>query len=183
MKRFKISLIYAMFFITGILVGTFAVGLISAEKCYDMVNPLVRQTELNRIKVFAVSFAHSIKPLAFMWLSGFTVISFYYCGAALLYKGCVFGMVSGGIIRVYGVLKGIILILSGIFPHNIIYIPLLIYAASVAFIYSKNKKRIRIKEYLFVMCILIVGSLITSFCDSAITYDLLNRGIKSVTNG
>lgn len=183
LNRFKISVIFAVLFVAGVFMGSIVSGFLSAEKCYEMISPFAVQCKKQRADVFISAFLYSVRPLIFMWIFGFTGISFYCCGTALLYRGSVLGLVAGGLIRIYGAANGCILILSGILPHNIIYIPLLIYAASVIFIYSRNRKYINLKSFLFFACILIIGSLITSLCDSVITYDLLNRGIKSVTNG
>lgn len=183
MKRFRITLIFAAFFIIGIFVGSLISNLLSAEKCYEMISPFASQFKTHRTDVFVSAFLYSAKPLIFMWIAGLTNIAFYFCGTALLYRGAILGFVSGGLMRIYGVAKGCILIFSGIFPHNVIYIPLLIYAASVIFIYSRNRKYIKVKSFLLFAVVLIIGSLVTAVCDSVITYDLLNRGIKSVTNG
>lgn len=183
MNRFKISLIFAAFFVVGVFAGTMVSGLISAEKCYEMISPFAMQCKNSKTDVFISAFLHSVKPLIFMWIFGYTAISFYCGGIALLYRGAILGFTSGGLMRIYGIAKGCILIFAGIFPHNVIYIPLLVYAATVIFIYSKNRKYINSKSFLLVVVILIVGSLVTSLCDSVITYDLLNRGIKIVTVG
>lgn len=183
MNRFKITLMFSALFVAGVFIGTFSSGLISAERCFAMINPFVSQCGKSRTEVFVSSFLYSVKPLIFMWICGFTQAAFYCCGAALLYRGGILGFVSGGIVRMYGAAKGCILIFAGILPQNIIYIPLIVYAASVVFIYSKNRKYINIKSMFFIGGLFVIGSLIASLCDSVITYDLLNRGIQSVTNG
>ena len=114
---FKTYLFFVLVLLTGVFIGALTAGILSAEKCADAVIPFENRGITSYGIVFRKSFLQWIKPVLFMWISGFFGFSIYSNMVAVIYKGAVLGAAAGAFLKTYGAGKGMLLSLCGILPQ------------------------------------------------------------------
>ncbi len=172
---FKLCLFFSLVFLTGVIIGSLATGIIMPEKCTEIATPIKNIGQTNSKTVFLTAFFGCVKPVLFMWIAGFFAISVYCNMIAVVYKGTVLGVTTGAILRVYGMGKGIIISACGILPQYFLFIPVLIYTCIATFEFSKsqqNPKR-KLTNYFIHLVIILMGCLLTAISDTYITSLLL----------
>ncbi|MBR2846819.1 MAG: stage II sporulation protein M [Clostridia bacterium] len=173
--RFKIYLFFAVVLLTGVLIGALVSGILTVEKCEEIVLPIKKSGQQNYGSAFPGSFLRCVKPVIFMWVCGFSNIAVYCNMVAVLYKGGVLGVAIGAILKAYGTGRGILVSLCGVMPQYFVVIPVLMYVCTATFEYSmskQNRKR-KLINYVLHLVIALMGCLLAALTDTYVTSLLL----------
>lgn len=120
-----------LFYILGIILGSFAVNDLDLQQKDDMTKylngflELLNNNEINRISLFKMSLIDNFKIIVAFWVLGFTVIGIPVYYIIIGMKGFTTGFSSGVIMGVLGV-KGIMVSTICFLPKEIIIIPCII---------------------------------------------------------
>ncbi|MBR2471914.1 MAG: stage II sporulation protein M [Clostridia bacterium] len=173
--RFKIYLFFVLVFLTGVLIGSFVSGILPAQHCEDIALPLKQAREQSYGFVFAKSFLGCVKPVVFMWIAGFFGFAVYCNMIAVVYKGGILGIMTGVLLKTYGIGRGIVVSVCGILPQYMVFIPVLMYVCMATFEFStsKQKPKRKIINYVLHLVIALMGCLFTALTDTYVTSLLL----------
>lgn len=120
-----------LFYILGIILGSFAVNDLDFQQKDDMTKylngflKLLDSNEVNRMSLFKMSLIDNFKIIVAFWVLGFTVIGIPIYYIIIGMKGFTTGFSSGVIMGVLGV-KGIMVSTICFLPKEIIIIPCII---------------------------------------------------------
>ena len=120
-----------LFYILGIILGSFAVNDLDLQQKDDMTKylngflKLLNSDEINRMSLFKMSLIDNFKIIAVFWILGFTVIGIPVYYIIIGMKGFTTGFSSGVIMGVLGA-KGIMVSTICFLPKEIIIIPCII---------------------------------------------------------
>lgn len=161
--------------LVGVLIGALVSAILPSEQCTNIVLPIKKSELINYGVIFSKSFIGCIKPVLFMWISGFFNIAVYCNMIAVIYKGMVLGVALGSLIKAYGAGRGILVIAGGILPQYFVFIPVLMYMCIATFEFSRSKQKPKRKLINYVLHILIatMGCLFTALTDTYVTSLLL----------
>ena len=175
---------FLLLFIFGVVVGSIFVNFLSKGQLNELsiLNHYFMDKyvniNLNKIDLLKYIFYKRIKTLIIIWIIGLTFLGLPTIIIIIIFLGISFGfMISIGTIT-YG-FKGILLNLSFLFPHYVIYVPLFVFIINKIFkissylYFKKSQKRFYTnKKQVFVdytitllvcMFIIFFGSLIETF--------------------
>ena len=179
---FQISIILI---IIGLFFGVFSANMFRSlyyermmDYNNDIFNDIIREN-IDYKGLFIYILGNNLKKIAVFWLLSITILGIPY----IVYKLIAFGFTTGFFISSiaiqYGI-KGILLILVYVFPHGIVYLPIIIICLHRGYILSKmiyfeNRDymaaiRRLIKSYillwLFLIIFLVLGSLLEAYIGS-----------------
>lgn len=144
----------------------------------------IKENNLNVVNTLINSITSNLLSISLIWLLGISIIGIPFIIFFLFFKSFVFSFSISSIIAKYG-FKGILLALSYIFPHQLIYLVIWLllsfYALSFSFKLIRLlffKKNINIREcflkYLKIGCICIITSIICSLFETYISPHFIN---------
>ncbi len=140
-----------LFYIIGIILGSFAVNDLDLQQKDDMTKylngflKLLNSNEVNSMSLFKMSFIDSFKIILVFWILGFTVIGIPVYFIIIGMRGFTTGFSSGVIMGVLGV-KGILISTICFLPKEIIVIPCIIALAVNGIKFSRAIFRSWIKK-------------------------------------
>ncbi|MCG8482306.1 MAG: stage II sporulation protein M [Clostridia bacterium] len=184
------SLWIAIFFlILGISIGAFAEKMMSVSQKNDLLMfvdsyfNVMHLENISKSQIFIQSLVNNYKILIIILLSGATVIGFPIALIALTFKGITVGFAAAFFMEEMKI-KGLFITISSILPQNLVFVPVLVMAVSVALGFSSkillrkgntgnNKGYIyQLSTYLIVFMILggiyFVGCLIETYISPAL---------------
>lgn len=142
--------------------------------------------EINYSGLFTYILRKNIKEYFIFWLLSITILGIPY----IIYKIISFGFLTGFFLSVismeYGT-KGIILVLAYIFPHGLLYLPIVILCLYKGFdlcstIYRDRRLSIGnissiLKQYFMIILILFIALIIGSFLEAYLGSSLLKKAL------
>lgn len=136
------SLWVAIFFLVlGISVGAFAEKMMSITQKNDLLSfvnsyfNVMHLENISKAQVFIQSIVNNYKIFVIILLSGATVIGFPVALLTLTFKGITVGFAVAFFMEEMK-LKGLAIAISSILPQNLIFVPVLVMAVSVAIGFS-----------------------------------------------
>lgn len=174
----------------GLLFGIIFLFLISKEDKSILTKEInqffvnIKNHQLDTTKALINSFSSNFLSITIIWLLGISIIGIPFIIFFLFFKNFVLGFSITSILSNYG-FKGILLSLSYIFPHQLIYLAIWLllsfYALSFSIKLGKMlffKKNINLREhfirYIKIGGICLLGSLICSLIEVYITPHFIN---------
>ena len=179
------------FFIIGVLFGGYILNSYKEEDAkglitfFDDALLLFNQGTPNYNLIFKNTFFTSIKTVAFIWILGFTVAGLpviFFINSKL---GFMLGFVCSFLFSAYSY-KGILYGATLIFSQCFIYVPLIftvsVYAVSLSFtltkmLFGKIRYKMNFKyyilNYLTVLCVTAIVTLLYSLCEAYLTSNIL----------
>lgn len=151
--------IFMLTFISGVTVGAVFALFNPGSFTFDI-------TTASKLSVFLSSFKSFVKPCLVIWLSGFTGFSVYVSAGTLIYRGSLFGFVTGCIIKQCGIKAA----LSATLPQNILFFPLFLFISLAA---AGQKNRLNL-VYLIVLILSILICAFSALIDTYITSFFIN---------
>ena len=151
----------------------------------DLFNNIKNYENINFTKIFKKSIIYNITITILLWFGASTIIGIPIVYGSIILKGFSIGYTISCLLTVFGVWKGLLLSLTLLLLHNIIFIPTM-FAISVSGIklynsIMKNKQRENIKIeilrhtiFCLIMCIpMTVSTLLETYVSSNIGIILL----------
>lgn len=200
MKRLRLRLnqlssayVALLIMILGLFAGVLFANLFRASYSQELFQykeqVLVRimGEEINYSSLFSYILRNNIKEFAIFWLLSITILGLPY----IIYKIFSFGFFTGFFLSVismqYGT-KGMLLVLAYIFPHGIIYLPIILLCLYKGFDlcstiyrdrrYNTNSIRQIIKPYMTLILILLIALFIGSFLEAYLGSSLLKKTLN-----
>lgn len=187
-------LIVGILFFIALIVGVFFVNGtddLKLEEINSYFNNLIEKINtlenINFLELFKSSVISNIITISILWFGASTIVGILVVYGTILFKGFSIGYTISSIIACFGVGKGILIALSILLLHNIIYIPAM-FGASVSGIklyqsIMKNKQRDNIKiEVLrhtifssLMLVLMVISSLIEVYCSTNLFIILLKN--------
>lgn len=130
-EHFQLAVLVLLFFIVGSIIGGISVTHLHQEQQTALKNYLDQNFQLladqpvNRITVVGQTVLGNLKIGISLWFLGLTVIGLPLVGLIILVRGFILGFTTGFLIQQKS-LQGAVLIILGIIPQNLIYIPFLL---------------------------------------------------------
>lgn len=127
-KNIGLYILITSFFVSGIVAGSIATGLISDSQLDSILNYFngfisnVNNIHINPASVFYASAANNLKIALIIILFGLTIIGMPVILAMIFFRGFILGFTVGFIINHLGV-EGVFFTLLSILPQNLIIIP------------------------------------------------------------
>jgi stage II sporulation protein M len=192
---------FLILFVVGIIIGSFFANYLDTSQTNELgiLNHYFldkySSITLNHIDLLKYILMNRLKLILYLWFFGLTFFGIPVAIISLMYFGVSFGfMLSIGTV-VYG-WKGILLNLSYLFPHFIIYVPLMVYLIHKSFdlcatlyykklavskSYRLNNKQL-FTEYILVLILctlfIIIGALLETFINPSIVRWAIDRFIN-----
>ncbi len=174
----------------GILAGILFVFFISSEDKTLLLDNLnhfftsIKENKLNYTDSLINSISSNILSIILIWLLGISVIGIPFILGFMIFKGFVLGFSISSILVNYG-FKGILVAISYIFPHHIIYLIMWLLLGFYALSFSCKlfkllflKKNVNLKEhfrkYLKILVLCLLVSCILSLFEVYVTPSLIN---------
>lgn len=183
-------------FLTGIIFGAVLVNSMGFVQKQDLFFHLDHYFELTNSgdevlskDILKKSFLFHVKYLMLLFILGLTIIGLPAIWILIFSKGLVIGFSVGFMVNQLG-LKGLLLSALSIAPQNLLIIPIYIFAASLAMIFSlslfsnllgRRKQNIGkpMMQYAFAFILLHLGALGSSFAETFIANEALKAMLKS----
>ncbi len=189
----KNDILIIIFFI-GLIVGTIFANIF--RTLYINEINIVNDYFSNKLVNMDIEYGSLLKYILFsrikyfiiLWLFSITILGLPVIFIYLIYSGFLVGFIISISTMKYGIM-GILLFIVYLFPHGIIYIPVIAISIQRAFIMCKrmyymkngvkvNKKNI-ILEYLFTIILLLVMIIIGCFIETYINSNILQSFLKN----
>lgn len=186
-KQKKLYLLLIGLAVLSVIAGIVFIFLIDKDST-SLINDKIRDYFSNGNKdytdLFFKSLFNSFIYIIIIWLFGISIFGLVISISIMLFKSFLFGFSFISIISTYG-FKGLLIALIHMFPHQIVYLIILIlmsfYASNLSIKLFKHlfmKKPISFKEsmnkYFRVLLISLVASLLVSLYDGYVSNFLLN---------
>lgn len=183
-------------FLTGIIFGAVLVNSMGFVQKQDLFFHLDHYFELTNNKdavlskdILKKSFLFHVKYLILLFILGLTIIGLPAIWILIFSKGLVIGFSVGFIVNQLG-WKGLLLAATSIAPQNLIIIPVYLFAASIAMVFSLSlfanllghrKQAIGkpMLQYAFIFILLHVGALGSSLVETFISNEALKAMLQS----
>lgn len=153
----------------------------------NLFNNIKNYEDVDLLKLLKQSIIHNITITLLLWFGASTIIGIPVVYGAIVLKGFSIGYTISCLLTVYGLWNGIILAISFLMLHNIIFIPTM-FAISVSGVklyksIMKNKQRENIKLeilrhtiFCFIMLVfMLISSLIETYLSTNISIVLLKN--------
>lgn len=140
-EHFQLAVLVLLFFIVGSILGGISVTHLHQEQQTALKNYLDQNFQLladqpvNRITVVGQTVLGNLKIGISLWFLGLTVIGLPLIGLIILVRGFILGFTTGFLIQQKS-LQGAVLIILGIIPQNLIYIPFLLLGGVLSISFS-----------------------------------------------
>ncbi len=179
LQQNKLLLLYAFIMLVGIGMGMMAVWWVDEQQC-EVAKTALEQAVAGSVsidckQVFVSSAWDHVKPIIWIWLSGFFPFFMFVSGFVVWYKGVFFGFAAGMFLKFYGG-RGMLLILSTLMPQYLLFLPALILFAY--FCGQSFQNRTIYKEglikYLLLFVIGLVVCWLCAWLDGYVVAKLLN---------
>lgn len=187
-------LIVGILFFIGLIVGVFFVNStddLKLEEINSYFNNLIEKIKtsenINFLELFKSSVVSNFITIILLWFGASTIVGIPLVYGTIMFKGFSIGYTISSIIVCFGEGKGILIALSILLLHNIIYIPAM-FGVSVSGIklyqsIMKNKQRDNIKiEVLrhtifssLMLVLIVISSLIEVYCSTNLFIILLKN--------
>lgn len=187
-------LIVSILFFLGVIIGVFFINNLqdnTIEEINTYLNELVSNAktyeDIDLFNLFKESIVSNIIVILLLWFGASTIIGIPIVYGTVLYKGFSIGYTISSIIACFGIGRGILISITIILLHNIIFIPSIL-GASVSGIklyqsIMKNKESNNIKIEILrhtLFCILmlllmLVSSVVEVYCSTNLFINLANK--------
>ena len=187
-------LIVSILFFIGLIVGVFLVNGaedLKLEEINNYFNNLIEKIKtsenINFLELFKSSVVSNFITIIILWFGASTIVGIPVVYGTIIFKGFSIGYTISSIVVCFGAVKGILIALSILLLHNIIYIPAM-FGVSVNGIklyqsIMKNKQRDNIKiEVLrhtifssLMLVLMLISSLIEVYCSTNLFIILLKN--------
>ena len=182
--------------LTGIIFGAVLVNSMGFVQKQDLFFHLEHYFDLTNSgeavlskDILKKSFFFHVKYLALLFILGLTIIGMPAIWMLIFSKGLVIGFSVGFIVNQLG-LKGLGIALLSIAPQNLLIIPVYLFAASLAMIFSlrllaaltgRRKSAIGrpVMQYAFAFILLHIGALGSSFIETFVANEALKVMLRS----
>lgn len=189
----KEYLIVIILFLIGLVIGIMFVNNLN-ETQYSEIDSYIKEIVNNLKAIEKINYADLLKEsiianlivILVIWIASSTIIGIPIVYGNLIFRGFVLGYTLSSIISVLGIGNGTFFIISGLFLHNIIFIPVIL-ATSVSGmkLYKsivKNRERENVKiEFIrhTVFCtvmatVLLIASLIEVYISTNLSKFIVN---------
>lgn len=189
----KEYLIVIILFLIGLVIGIMFVNNLN-ETQYSEIDSYIKEIVNNLKAIEKINYADLLKEsiitnlivILIIWIASSTIIGIPIVYGNLMFRGFVLGYTLSSIISVLGIGNGTFFIISGLFLHNIIFIPVIL-ATSVSGmkLYKsivKNRERENVKiEFIrhTVFCtvmatVLLIASLIEVYISTNLSKFIVN---------
>ena len=170
----------------GILAGILFVFFISSEDkalLLDNLNSFFTSIKENKLNYTDSLMNSNLRSILFIWLLGISVIGIPFILGFLVFKCFVLGFSISSILVNYG-FKGILVAISYVFPHQLLYLVMWLLLSFYALSFSCKlfkllflKKNINLKEhfrkYLKILLICLLSSCLVSLFEVYVTPQLI----------
>lgn len=149
-------LVVTILFFIGLMIGVFLINNISDEQIKEistylneMISSVKENSNINLLELFKQAVVSNFIIVILLWFGASTIIGIPVVYGTVIAKGFSLGYTISGMINCFGIGKGILIALSILLLHNIIFIPTML-ATSVSGVkmyqsIMKNKERENIK--------------------------------------
>jgi len=140
-ERLPLFIFVIIIFILGISFGTITVKTLeysNRENLFNYFNNFMQEInvlEYDQQSLISESIKFNLLNILIIWAFGLSVIIMPLITVLVFFKGFVLGFTAGFLLSQYSY-RGILLILSAIFPQNLLIIPGYILAAVIAIYFS-----------------------------------------------
>lgn len=126
-SRRKLLGFYLIVLLIGVGMGVAAVAWAGEQQCAVAKSALEQAigNEIDCKQVFQTAAWDYMKPLIWIWLSGFFPCFMPVSGFAVWYKGVFFGYGVGMLVKVFGG-RGLLLVSATLLPQYLLFLPMLI---------------------------------------------------------
>lgn len=188
-------LVVTILFFIGLMIGVFFINNISNEQVEEvnnylneMINRVKENSNVNLFRLFKQAVLSNFMMVILLWFGASTIIGIPVVYGTVIAKGFSLGYTISGMIGCFGGGKGILIALSILLLHNIIFIPTML-ATSVSGVkmyqsIMKNKERENIKIeiirhtiFCLLMLILMLVSALVEIYGSTNIYIFLVKNI------
>ncbi|NLC07168.1 MAG: stage II sporulation protein M [Syntrophomonadaceae bacterium] len=196
-EHFQLVVLVLLFFIVGSIIGGISVTHLHQEQQTALKNYLDQNFQLlvdqpaNRIAVVGQTVLGNLKIGISLWFLGLTVIGLPLIGLIILVRGFILGFTTGFLIQQKS-LQGAVLIILGIIPQNLIYIPFLLLGGVLSTSFSLYLIRGRISvartiwtrffSYSLSMLIIIIGLIIAGLIEGLVAPAFLRLLIPVISS-
>lgn len=196
-EHFQLVVLVLLFFIVGSIIGGISVTHLHQEQQTALKNYLDQNFQLlvdqpaNRITVVGQTVLGNLKIGISLWFLGLTVIGLPLIGLIILVRGFILGFTTGFLIQQKS-LQGAVLIILGIIPQNLIYIPFLLLGGVLSTSFSLYLIRGRISvartiwtrffSYSLSMLIIIIGLIIAGLIEGLVAPAFLRLLIPVISS-
>lgn len=187
-------LIVTILFFIGLIIGVFFINNIENTQIEEintylnkLVNTIKAYENIDLFNLFKQSIISNIIIVILLWFGASTIIGIPLVYGTVIAKGFTIGYTISSIISCFGVGNGIIIALSIMLLHNIIFIPTM-FATSVSGVklyqsIMKNKERSNIKIEILrhtifctlMLILMLISSFIEVYCSTNLFIFLLKR--------
>ncbi len=194
-KNIKIYAVIILLFIIGITLGVIFVNNINEPELTEVneyimgfINSLKQDYHIDKIQLLKKCLLDNLLLILSMWFLGLAVVGIPIVLGILIYRSFCIGYTVSAVIAVLGTQKGIIFLLSTIFLHNLIFIPVIIFmTVSCIKLYKsimKDKRRENIKieiiRHTIISIILFLLLCISSLIEVYVSTNILMLTISSI---
>ncbi|MGI6648396.1 MAG: stage II sporulation protein M [Bacillota bacterium] len=196
-EHFQLAVLVLLFFIVGSILGGISVTHLHQEQQTALKNYLDQNFQLladqpvNRITVVGQTVLGNLKIGISLWFLGLTVIGLPLIGLIILVRGFILGFTTGFLIQQKS-LQGAVLIILGIIPQNLIYIPFLLLGGVLSISFSLYLIRGRISvartmwtrffSYSLSMFLIIIGLIIAGLIEGLVAPAFLRLLIPVISS-
>ena len=146
----------------------------------ELFNNIKSYENIDFLKILKESVVHNVLITVLLWFGASTIIGIPIVYGTIIIKGFSLGYTISSILNVFGAGKGLLIAISFLLLHNIIFIPL-VFAISVSGVklyksIMKNKQRENIKLEILrhtIFCfIMLIGMVIAAFVETYFSTEL-----------
>lgn len=154
----------------------------------DLFNNIKSHESIDLLKILKESIIHNITITILLWFGASTIIGIPIVYGTIIVKGFSIGYTISSILTVFGAGKGLLIALSFLLLHNIIFVPTM-FAISVSGVklyksIMKNKQRENIKLEILrhtIFCfIMLIGMVVAAFVETYLSTNLAIILLKNI---
>ena len=159
-----------LLFTAGVCAGSAAASLLPRSVSESAANSIFGNINPDRLAAFSASLINFLKPVAFIWVSGFFKYTFPAICVVTVYRGGIIGYFIGALVKSKGAVSALLHSAASLLPHYLLFIPMIAASAYFALKHrTPTSKKRQNPPYFVYLALLAAGCAIAALCDAYVS--------------